>query len=129
VLGPQEGQTEFVWGVHVDDVSNMDDLPLEADVMCVRRTVCREDGRASMEEQLHGEVDRLKRKFGNSAVLYKQRLDTVAGEVEAILLFGISNDYDVSNVKDRLSKDCGALLRTEEWQAKDLERKVKLLKG
>jgi hypothetical protein len=122
ILGPQEGQTEFIWGLHIDNVFSMDELPLTADIMRVDRFV----GPASDQgEVLRLEVSVTKEQkiTANYPRLVRTRMDPKPDEMELFVVSGLDGP-PVScddGVAMTITNHCAGSILKEQWALRDLE--------
>jgi hypothetical protein len=127
ILAPQEGQTEFLWGIHIGNVSSMDDLPIQAETMYVNRIACLHQWETTMEQHMLSKLDGLKTRFGKYPVLYRRRIDEAPGSIEGFIILGVGKDDNVNDAKIKSQADWDASVSEEAWQVKDLEREAELL--
>jgi hypothetical protein len=116
ILAPQEGQTEFQWGRHFDNVSSMDSLPLpstgQEDLVICRWLVPSES--ETMDDGLFDIAD------GVPNVFLRKCLDPAQeGMVEWFLIYVDRGDARGKGVRGKIEE---MLPEMERWTLRDLEK-------
>ncbi|KIW05841.1 uncharacterized protein PV09_03045 [Verruconis gallopava] len=120
ILGPQEAQTEFAWGLHVADVSTMDDLPLDSKIMYLHLLEVQEAEEVALDGALSHVLHKFERMVGDAGnpVVCKNALDAAPGNVGRCVIHGNEELLEMLADVGRMCSDTAYSV----WQLEDLEK-------
>jgi heme-degrading monooxygenase HmoA len=87
ILGPQEQQTEFLWGLHAE-LDSMQSLPLNANVLAISRQSVRPESIKQYEEIMAAKDQSIRDATPQYPLVWVWRIDAGEGKHEALMFTG-----------------------------------------
>jgi heme-degrading monooxygenase HmoA len=114
ILGPQEQQTEFLWGIHAE-LDSMQSLPLTARVLAISRQVVRPESVEKYDEIMATEEKIIQDATALYPVVRVWRIDAEKGKHEALIFTGWNSvDEHVEFMEANKNKESTELILVEE---------------
>jgi heme-degrading monooxygenase HmoA len=123
ILGPQEHQTEFLWGMHAE-LDSMQSLPLKAEVLAISRESVRLESAEKYEEDMAAKEQKIRDATAPHPVVRVWRIDAGEGNRESLIFTGWSSveEHERFMQSDETKPTTEMIIVSETKHGVDLER-------